>query len=115
MRVEPAGRALDEIALVRRIQEGMALAGVDHQLGFDAERLQCVPELERLRRRALSIPFADQDQGSSLRPDLLLGDLDLAHFIQSEDQARAHVPFLEHHAAERTRLAGGGIQHGAFV
>jgi len=37
----------------------VALAWIDDQRSGDAEGLQCVPELERLRRRNLDVEFAD--------------------------------------------------------
>ena len=46
MRVKPSDGALDDIALVRSINERVPLVGIDNHLRLDAEILQRVPELE---------------------------------------------------------------------
>src|SRR5215510_4462021 len=60
--LEPRGGALEDIALVCRVAKPVALAGVDHEIGRDAERLERVPQLVRLRRRAFTVALADDDQ-----------------------------------------------------
>src|ERR1041384_2062681 len=60
--VEPRRGALDHVALVRRVAHQVALAGVDHELGRHAERLERVPQLVGLRRRTLAVALADHDQ-----------------------------------------------------
>ena len=62
MRVKPSDGALDDVVLVRWIDERVPLVGIDNHLRLDAEVLQRVPELEGLRWRALSVAFTDEDE-----------------------------------------------------
>src|ERR1700735_2039209 len=53
--IEPADRAFDHVAAMRWITEFVALMGINDELGGHTKRLERVPELVRLRRRALSV------------------------------------------------------------
>src|SRR6266849_1536766 len=62
LRVEPADEPLDDVAPMFELADAVAFVGIDHQLRVDAERLERVPELERLRRGTLAVTLTDQHQ-----------------------------------------------------
>ena len=49
-----------------RVDEVVALAGIDHKLCLHSFGTQCVPELEALRGGTLSVAVAHQQQGGGL-------------------------------------------------
>jgi hypothetical protein len=57
--VQPVERALADVAAVLGFGDGVALVGIDHQLGFDAQGLEGMPKFVGLRRRALGVPLAN--------------------------------------------------------
>src|SRR3954447_17058756 len=60
--VEPCQSPGAFIALVFGLNEHVPFPRVYHQFGWDAERLQGVPEFKRLRRGAFGILLAHYDQ-----------------------------------------------------
>src|SRR5580658_2155540 len=61
--VEPRQDPACDVALVGRVADAVPLAGVDHQRGRYAQRVQRVPELLRLRGRAFDVALADEHEG----------------------------------------------------
>src|SRR6185369_8244298 len=62
MGVEPGLRARGAIAVVCRIGEDVALVLVDHQRGLYAKRFEGVPKFVGLRRGALAVGVANEDE-----------------------------------------------------
>ena len=60
--VEPLQHAFEPVANVLRIVEPVPFAGINHEFRLHSQRLQRVPELVRLRRRALRIAIAHHHQ-----------------------------------------------------
>jgi hypothetical protein len=60
--VEPSQGAGDDVALVLGVGEEVAFVFVDHELRFDAEGLEGVPEFIALRSGNLAIAVADQNE-----------------------------------------------------
>src|SRR5678815_3436497 len=59
--VEPPHLAPAGVEHVGRVAKLVALVGVHHQLGGNAERLEALPELVALRGRALAVSLAHQN------------------------------------------------------
>src|SRR6266404_2363621 len=59
VRVEPGQGAGNDVALVLGVGEEVAFALIDHELGFDAEGLEGVPEFVGLRGGNFAIAVAD--------------------------------------------------------
>src|SRR5258708_3130167 len=64
--VEPGDRSIHSVDLILWLDEEMALARIDYDLGRHAERSQSVPEFVRLRGRAFRVALTDDDQGRCL-------------------------------------------------
>src|SRR5208282_4032886 len=62
VRLEPVDGAAHQVPRVLGVVEAVTFTRVDHELSFDAERFECVPEFVALRRRTFAIPLADYDQ-----------------------------------------------------
>src|SRR4029077_4685328 len=63
MRVKPRDGAADAVPLVLGLHEHVAFVLVDHELGFDAESFQRVPEFVGLRCGTFAVAVANYDQG----------------------------------------------------
>src|SRR5689334_23034647 len=57
--VEPSNCAFSDVEAVFRLTDTMSFVLVDYKLGLDAQRLQRMPELIRLRCRTLYIAITD--------------------------------------------------------
>src|SRR5579863_3862825 len=60
--VEPCSQTINYVAPVFGLKEFVPLAGIDDQLRFHAERLECPPEFTGLGHGAFAIVLADQHQ-----------------------------------------------------
>src|SRR6266404_967212 len=62
---KPVSHTLYYVTLVRRVSEYMTFMLIDHQFRLNAQGLQGVPELIRLRRRAFTVTVTHQHQSWS--------------------------------------------------